>query len=218
MECKIFYSWQSDLPSQYNEQFIEEALKNVVQKLRDDSSLNTNPILDRDIVNVPGSPEIAATILVKIEQSDIFVGDVSIINRRQPRNNVKTKKIRPTPNPNVLVELGYALKSLRPEKIVLVNNLAFGKHEDLPFDFRHRYVVGYTLAQDDLEEKRETERQTLEVQLEQELRKIIFNPKKGPTKEPNPFEAAITAIKNSQPNQVLLISEFVDWSNCSAYI
>jgi hypothetical protein len=79
MEYKIFYSWQSDLPPQTNEQFIDEALKNVVQKLRGNPSLNANPILDRDIANVPGSPEIVATILAKIEQSDIFVGDVSIL-------------------------------------------------------------------------------------------------------------------------------------------
>lgn len=211
MECKIFYSWQSDLPSQTNEQFIEVALKNVAQKLEDDSALDVIPIFDRDIANVPGSPEIARTILAKIEQSDIFVADVSIINKRQLRNNTKTKKIRPTPNPNVLVELGFALKSLGPDKIVLVNNLAFGKHEELPFDFRHRYIVGYNLAQDDLEEKRETERQTLEMQLELGLLKIISNLNNETIKKSNPCDEAIAAIKNSQPNQAILISEFVDW-------
>jgi hypothetical protein len=134
-----------------------------------------------------------------------------IINKRQLRNNAKTMKVRPTSNPNVLVELGFALKSLGPEKIVLVNNLAFGKREELPFDFRHRYVVGYTLAQNDLEERRETERQTLEVQLEQELLKIISNLDAESTKKPNPCDEAIAAIKNSQPNQAILIGEFVDW-------
>jgi hypothetical protein len=67
------------------------------------------------------------------------------------------------------------------------------------------------LAEDDLEKKHETERQTLEMQLEQELLKIISSLNKAPIKKPNPYDEAIAAIKNSQPNQAILISEFVDW-------
>jgi hypothetical protein len=205
MDHKIFYSWQSDLPTRTNEQFIEGALKSVIQKLKDDSSLDVNPILDRDIANMPESPDVAATILTKIEQSDIFVGDVSIINKKQ------AKKIRLTSNPNVLVELGYALKALGPDKIILVNNLAYGKHEDLPFDFRHKHVVGYSLSQDDINGKYDEERQTLEMQLEQKLRQIIFSLKRTSSQKSTPCDEAISAIKNMRPNQAMLISDFIDW-------
>ncbi|HXQ36518.1 MAG TPA: hypothetical protein VN843_21075 [Anaerolineales bacterium] len=211
MEHKIFYSWQSDLPTQTNEQFIETALNNVLQKLKDDSSLDVNPTLDRDIANVPGSPDVAATILAKIEQSNIFVGDVSIINRSQSRNTSTARKIRLTSNPNVLVELGYALKALGPDKIVLINNLAFGRHEDLPFDFRHKHVVGYSLSQDEINGKYDAERQILETQLEQKLRQILLTLKKEPSQKPTPFDEAITAIRNSQLNQIVLINDFIDW-------
>src|SRR5258707_7742869 len=98
MDYKVFYSWQSDLDSQTNEHFIEEALKNSIEKINTDSSLGVNLILDRDIANVPGSPEIAATILAKIEKSDIFVSDVSIINSTHSQGNVGTKNVRKTPN------------------------------------------------------------------------------------------------------------------------
>ncbi len=211
MDCKIFYSWQSDLPAQTNGQFIEDALKNVVQKLKANSLLDINPILDRDVANVPGSPDVAATILAKIEQSDIFVSDVSIINKRQSRNSSGAKKIRPTSNPNVLVELGYALKALGPDKIILINNLAFGRHEDLPFDFRHKHVIGYTLVQEDISEKYNTEYQQLEVQLEQKLRQIILSLKKTSFQKSNPCNDAVSAIKKMQPNQATLINDSVDW-------
>jgi hypothetical protein len=44
------------------------------------------------------------------------------------------KNRRRTPNPNVLVELGYALKALGDERVIVVVNTAFGKEELLPFD------------------------------------------------------------------------------------
>lgn len=211
MDYKVFYSWQSDLDSRTNEQFIEEALKNAIEKLNKDSSLSVNLIFDRDIANIPGSPEIAATILAKIEESNIFVGDVSIINSKHSQDIAGTKNIRKTPNPNVLVELGYALKTLGTGKIVLVNNLAYGKHEELPFDFRHRYVVGYSLSQNDSKSMRETEYQKLEALLMQELQKIVLSFNKRISTEINPLTDAINAIKNSQPNQILLIDDFIDW-------
>lgn len=212
MEHKIFYSWQSDLPAQTNEQFIEKALKNVVQKLKDDASLDVNPILDRDIANVPGSPDVAATILAKIEQSDIFVGDVSIINKRQSRNASGAKKIRLSSNPNVLVELGYALKALGPDKIILINNLAFGRHEDLPFDFRHKLVIGYHLASNSSNEQCEEEGQFLEKQLDQKLRQIMITLNKTSSSMVTLCDQAIISIENSQPNQKMRIQHFVDWA------
>lgn len=210
MECKIFYSWQSDLPSQTNEQFIEAVLKNVVQRLKDDSSLDVNPILDRDIANVPGSPDVVATILAKIEQSDIFVGDVSIINKKQSGNSAAAKKIRLTSNPNVLVEFGYALKALGPDRIVLVNNLAFGKHEELPFDFRHKHVLGYNLTSNSFGEQNEEQRQSLEKQLDQKLRQIIITLNKSSSLTLTFCDQAITAIEKSQPNQKIQIQHFID--------
>lgn len=211
MDYKVFYSWQSDLDSNTNEQFIEEALKNAIEILNNDSSLDVNLVFDRDIANVPGSPEIAATILAKIEEADIFVGDVSIINSKDFQSTLGKGNTRKTPNPNVLVELGYALKTLETGKIVLVNNLAYGKHEELPFDFRHRYVVGYSLSQNDSKSKREKEYQELEVLLVQELRKIVTSLNKRITRDVNPLVEAINAIKNSQPNQILLIDDYIDW-------
>ena len=45
---------------------------------------------------------------------------------------------RRTPNPNVMLEYGYALHALGDGKIVGVFNEAHGSPENLPFDLAHR--------------------------------------------------------------------------------
>lgn len=57
--------------------------------------------------------------------------------------------MRATPNPNVLVELGYAAHSLGWDRIIVVVNTAHGAIEELPFDFRARRVVTYRFADED---------------------------------------------------------------------
>jgi hypothetical protein len=96
------------------------------------------PSIDRDTQGEPGSPAIADTILAKINNCDMFVGDVSIINGGE---NPK----RPTPNPNVLLELGWAAQRLGWARITSVFNRVFGRIEDLPFDLKQRRVVDYSL-------------------------------------------------------------------------
>ena len=133
----VFYSWQSDLPNSTNRGFIEECLNRAVKQLKAESELSVDPCIDRDTQGVPGSPDIVATIFEKIESCSLFVCDVSIIN--------SGAKERPTPNPNVLVELGYAIKTLSWSRVICVFNETTGRIEDLPFDFRHRSMRRYKL-------------------------------------------------------------------------
>lgn len=124
MNFTIFYSWQSDLTPLANRNFIENALKNVAKIIRKDDSIEVEPVIDRDTVGVPGSPDIAETIFKKIENSHILVCDVTPISQ--------STDTRPCPNPNVLVELGYVIKCLGTERIIMVLNTAYGKPEHLP--------------------------------------------------------------------------------------
>ena len=103
----VFYSWQSDLPNSTNRGFIGDCLERAIKELKAEPDLQVDPCLDRDTQNVPGSPDIAATIFDKIDRCGLFVCDVSIVN--QSASN------RPMPNPNVLIELGYAVKTLGME-------------------------------------------------------------------------------------------------------
>ena len=137
----VFYSWQSDSPNSTNRGLINKSLNKAALVLRRDQEISIEPVIDRDTENVPGSPNIAKTILEKIENSQVFVGDVSIIN---PNSNG-----RKTPNPNVLIELGFAVKCLGTERIILIQNTAFGGPENLPFDLKMNRVVTYSSNPDD---------------------------------------------------------------------
>jgi hypothetical protein len=50
---------------------------------------------------------------------------------------------RPTPNPNVLIELGYALPAVGDERVILVFNTAYGEFKQLPFDLKMRRALPY---------------------------------------------------------------------------
>ena len=60
----VFYSWQSDLPNATNRGFIQTALEKAAKAIREDDSIHVEPVVDRDIQGVPGSPNIAATTLI----------------------------------------------------------------------------------------------------------------------------------------------------------
>ena len=92
----VFYSWQSDLPNKTNRSLIESALTRALQSIVDDVHLQAAPRLDQDTRGVPGSPDIASTILSKIDAASAFVGDVSLVT--------ESEADRPSPSPNVLIE------------------------------------------------------------------------------------------------------------------
>ncbi|MCF8781192.1 nucleotide-binding protein [Vibrio sp. IRLE0018] len=139
VEKKIFYSWQSDLPNKSNRGFISDALEKAIKQLKADDSFAMTPFLDRDTQDELGSPDIVHTIFNKIEGSDVFVCDISFIN-----SGLKGTT-RLVPNPNVILELGYAIGTLGWKKIILVMNTHFGGAEHLPFDLRGRRVLTYHL-------------------------------------------------------------------------
>ncbi len=131
----IFYSWQSDLETKLNRSFIEESLKKAASAISTDDVFKLEALIDRDTYGLPGSPSIVDSITTKISKADIFVCDVSIINKKS--------KHRSTPNPNVMFELGYAVALLGWERIIMVQNSAYGGPEILPFDLRGRRIVQY---------------------------------------------------------------------------
>lgn len=94
----IFYCWENNIPKQKN--IIEKIIKKSIKDLKKEDS-TTIIELDRDTKNKVGAVDIVNTIFHKINESDLFIADVSFVN------------INKTPNPNVLIELGYAIKSFR---------------------------------------------------------------------------------------------------------
>lgn len=168
----VFYSWQSDVKQ--NRSFIQDALEKAAKQIKA-SSVGIEPVIDRDTKGVAGSPDIKKVIYDKIEKDQAFVGDLTLINPRAG------KKRRPTPNPNVLVELGYALKHHGDSRIIQVVNTAYGKPENLPFDLRGNSTVPFSLpekATNKAEEKKK-----LVGLLRSKLEEIIQLPVKRPDME-----------------------------------
>ncbi len=184
-QATVFYSWQSDLPNATNRGFIQEVLERAVKTIRGDDSLAVDPVLDRDTQNVPGAPDIAHTIFQKIEKAAAFVADVSIINPGLGR---------PTPNPNVLIEAGYALKTLGAPRTVLVANTANGPVESLPFDLRAKRVLTYHLPAGATDKPEQ--RKGLQGALEFALRAILADARLP--QFPAPPSAADKAVESIQ--------------------
>jgi len=135
-DFSVFYSWQSDLPRKTTRDIIHGAAASAIAKLAGDATLVDAPRLDHDTLDVAGAPEIARTIFEKIDQAAMFIADVTFI--AQSKLEDKNKKSKWLPNPNVLIELGYAASHLGYERVILVFNTAYGETGDLPFDLVHR--------------------------------------------------------------------------------
>lgn len=140
--CTIFYSWQSDIKASRN--FISDCLKRLPPKLADLATIE----ISRDTEGIAGAPNIGDTIYEKIDRADIFVADVTIINSGTAG--------RKTSNPNVLIELGYAIKTLGWNRIILLYNMDFGNVEELPFDINHQRMTGYSLEEETKSQARDT--------------------------------------------------------------
>lgn len=136
---KIFYSWQSDLPNTTNRGFIESALEKAILNINKETNI---PLaIDKDTSNKAGSPDIAHTIFEKIDDCFLFIADISLIT-------VGSDSCKMSPNPNVLIELGYAQGVLNEENIIMIFNSAFGKIEDLPFDLCGKRIMQYSCPKD----------------------------------------------------------------------
>lgn len=153
MAGTIFFSWQSDRPAKVTRTVIKLAIEAAIEELNAEIEEADRPSderleIDHDTKGLPGSPDIAASILAKIEAASVFVADVTPIGLSNPEQGKRQKHL---PNPNVLIELGYAKKALTTDRIVQVWNTAFTNcgPDDLPFDMRgKRGPISFALPAD----------------------------------------------------------------------
>lgn len=186
MQNKIFYSWQSDSPSNTNRNLINTALEKAIELLKKDESTTINPVIDRDTLGLSGSPDITHSIFSKIDNSFAFVCDVSIID---------ATSVRPTPNPNVLVELGYAIKTLGWSRIIMVMNTQYGEPDKLPFDLRSKRVLTYKISTH--EEEKAPIRNSLSKTFETALKMIFDNHDLSSSTEPTLIGSELTNFRES---------------------
>lgn len=150
---KIFYSWQSDLPGNKTRNFIRDCIDEAIDLAEESEAIEAER--DEATKDTTGSPNIVTTLFSKIDDCDLFIADVTLCFSSD------TTKGKKSPNPNVLLELGYAVKILGWERVVCFCNTDFG--DSYPFDIAHNRITGYSL-----EGKKEKD-------VRNYVRKIIFS-------------------------------------------
>ena len=132
---KIFYSWQSDLPKNKTRNFICECIDEAIELAEESEMIEAER--DEATKDTTGSPNIVTTLFSKIDECDLFVADVSSCFTSD------TDPLKKSPNPNVLVELGYAVKVLSWEHVICLCNTDFGS--EYPFDIAHNRITKFSL-------------------------------------------------------------------------
>lgn len=185
-EIMIFYSWQSDLPDNTNRKIIRDAIHLAIPDIEENE---VKIVLDEATREEPGSPYIPGTIVEKIKNADIFIGDLTTTNQAC---NCDVKK---TPNPNVVFELGFAVAHLGWKRIImLVNTQYTDLSKDLPFDFDRHRATPFTV---DIKDKATIK------QSREQLRKIVDTCitsiiEKSPVKESEKKDLSPDEIKRNR--------------------
>ena len=139
MGYRIFYSYQSDIDKRLNIKFIREAINEAISKITD---YDIEPLIE-GFYGIGGNPPLAEKMLQQSQSSDIFIGDVTFTSSKvwhNPIDFVEGEKsnlieipkgdLKPSPNPNVLIETGFSWALKGYDRTILVMNTAFGQPEN----------------------------------------------------------------------------------------
>ena len=157
-----------DTPTQTGRNFLKKVLTDVCEDIASDVGVDEalrDLHVDSDTQGVAGQPPIVETIFKKIDASGVYIADMTFVGSRNDG--------RPTSNPNVLMEYGYALNGLKHERVLCVMNTAYGEpsDENLPFNMKHvRWPICYNLPEDATPEMKAQERKKLTAVLNDAIR------------------------------------------------
>ncbi|MBR0902696.1 hypothetical protein [Bradyrhizobium liaoningense] len=182
---KVFWAWQSDHPREISRDVIRTALEAAIEQLKQERDVVEAPEesrsdlhLDHDTKGLRGSPDVARSILEKIQASTVFVGDLTPVGKTPDiEGNEGIKPGRPLINSNVAIEYGFALRKLTDSAVIGVLNEAFGDPKDLPFDIIHkRWPIRYRLVEGATKKEIDVARNTLKGHFVTALKAFIDNP------------------------------------------
>ena len=100
----LFWSWQSDTRANCNRTLIRRAIDAAVSNVAQNDPLICDYEVHEGVVNESGTPMITDVILSRIRECNVFVGDLTLVGQ------IGENKL--TPNPNVLLEMGYAASQI----------------------------------------------------------------------------------------------------------
>jgi hypothetical protein len=115
MSRTVFWSWQSDAPPRETRNIIHDALKSSLADLAAELEEAERLEVDQGAKGVVGLNLIAEVILDKIDTSVAIVADITTV--AVIGDGLERKCV---PNPNVMLELGYARRSRGRGRIIPV--------------------------------------------------------------------------------------------------
>jgi hypothetical protein len=131
----FFYSWQSYIGGHANRSYIRQKINKYIESKKDIYEIT----VDEDSRSIPGASDIPDNILKKIANCDIFICDITPV----ARINTPDGNIRDIPNPNVIFELGFAVRHIGWDRIILVLNTNYGSNDYVPFDISKHKMLCY---------------------------------------------------------------------------
>src|SRR5688500_3853537 len=139
MEYHIFYSWQSDIDKK-KDLGQKKAVLKAIESAKSTIELEKGITLyiDEATRDMSGAINIVESIEQTIKQCDIFIADISIIN--------KGSDFRKTSNPNVMFELGMETEAIGWNRIIFVLNENFVDYYDLHYDIKTRSAIKFKLS------------------------------------------------------------------------
>jgi hypothetical protein len=179
-EFVVFYAWQSDTLERLNRHLIRFALNWAAKSISGAPAVSARVRIDADTEDVLGHVPVTGTILGKIAACDAFVPDLTFV--------AMTEAGKLVPNPNVMLEYGYALRAKSHSVMIPVMNSSYGTAENLPFDMAHlRHPLQYCLPATATKAERRAVRKALTEEFERILRLMIAA---APAKLATPFKEA----------------------------
>lgn len=138
----IFYSWQSDTPQ--SDLIIKSSFERFVANYELREGIHFDIVYSTHGVSTDNT--IDNRLFEQIENCDLFLADLTpSTNYQKVEANGQTVQ-KEAPNPNVLIELGYAYGTMGPGYVAMVALQDTWSMANMPFDINHRDI--YQFAQD----------------------------------------------------------------------
>ncbi|WP_164000438.1 nucleotide-binding protein [Pyxidicoccus caerfyrddinensis] len=136
----LFWIWQADYPMSRKQ--INKALEDVARILNETLALKAPFIVASAVDPGGGAVRIDSQLFEKIRAADFVIADLTPVGRLHGRL---------LPNPNVLIEVGFALAAKDPDQVILVaanrdkNALPGGEDvaHEYPFDIANVHRINY---------------------------------------------------------------------------
>jgi hypothetical protein len=165
MNYKVFFAFQMDIEDKFGKGFIQSAIEIAITRFKAEG---TNVSLDFGFRKTPGTPLLIDEMLRKSNESDMVIVDLTYTSAKEflaaeivgedadstwisiPKGDRK-----PSPNPNVLLETGYAWAKKGTYRTLVVMNEAYGSPSDLPVDLKgFRWGITYNLNESNNENRK----------------------------------------------------------------